>query len=308
MAADNDLAFFVLLARKGSFSAAALELGLSTPAVSKRLARLENRLGIRLMNRTTRRVSLTSEGEAYLEGARQILQEVEELEHRISHAGESPRGLLRINATFGFGREHVADVVSEFARLYPEVEVQLVLTDAPLNLVEEAYDLGIRFGTPPSSRLISRKILSNRRFLCAAPAYLERRGVPGRLSDLANHDCIILRQDNQTYDVWRLQRGQATESVKVQGRLSSNDGEIALKWVLEGHGVMLRSEWDIARHVRSGRLRIVLPKYAQVDADIHAVYPERHNVSAKVRVFIQFLSARIGGMGGMNVAKAERVA
>jgi len=294
MTKDNDLAFFILLARKGSFSAAALELGLSTPAVSKRLMKLENRLGIRLMHRTTRRVSLTSEGEAYLEGAKQIQGEIEELEQRISQAGENPKGLLRINATFGFGREHVARIVPEFRRLYPEVEVQLVLTDAPLNLVEEGYDLGIRFGAQPNSRLISRKILANRRFLCASPGYLERHGAPSRLSDLAHHECIILRQDNQSYDLWRLQRGQKTESVKVQGKLSSNDGEVALNWVLEGEGIMLRSEWDISRHIAAGRLRLVLPKYAQVDAEIYAVYPERNNVSAKVRAFIQFLSNRIG--------------
>jgi len=294
MTTDNDLAFFILLARKGSFSAAALELGLSTPAVSKRLMKLENRLGIRLMHRTTRRVSLTSEGEAYLEGAKQIQGEIEELEQRISQAGENPKGLLRINATFGFGREHVARIVPEFRRLHPEVEIQLVLTDAPLNLVEEGYDLGIRFGAPLNSRLISRKILANRRFLCASPSYLERHGAPSRLSDLAQHECIILRQDNQSYDVWRLQRGQKTESVKVQGRLSSNDGAVALNWVLEGEGIMLRSEWDISRHIAADRLRLVLPKYAQVDAEIYAVYPERNNVSAKVRAFIQFLSNRIG--------------
>lgn len=290
---DSDLAFFALLARKGSFSETALELGQTTSGVSKRLAKIENRLGVRLMNRTTRRISLTSEGETYLTHGRQILQEITNLEQILRKSGEQPRGLLRINATFGFGREYVAPIVSAFARLYPDISAQLVLTDTPINLVEEGYDFAIRFGSPPSSRLISSRLQQNRRYLCAAPSYLAAKGQPQRLSDLAEHECIVLRQDNQTYDVWRLQRGQTTESVKVQGRLSSNDGEIALRWAIEGHGIMLRSEWDIRRHVDAGRLAIVLPKYAQVDADIYGIYPERSNVSAKVRAFMEFTRARL---------------
>lgn len=293
MAIEQDLAFFVLLARKGSFTAAALELGLSPPAVSKRLARLEDRLGVRLLNRTTRTVSLTGDGEAFLDGAASILRGVEELEHRMSAAREQPRGLIRLNATFGFGREHIAAIVSRFCHDHPHVEIQLILSDAPLNLVEEGFDLGIRFGVPPSSRLIVRRLLRNRRFLCAAPAYLARCGVPAKLSDLMLHNCIVLRQDNDIYDVWRFQRGEVTESVKVHGNLSSNDGEVALSWVLDGHGIMLRSEWDIARHVTAGRLKLVLPEHAQLDADIHAVYPERHNLSPKVRAFVEFLSRHI---------------
>jgi LysR family transcriptional regulator, transcriptional activator for dmlA len=295
---DSDLAFFALLARKGSFSEAALELGLSTSGVSKRLAKIEDRLGVRLMNRTTRRVSLTSEGEAYYEHGKTILEAITGLEQMVRKAGERPQGLLRINATFGFGREYIAPIVSEFARLHPEISAQLVLTDTPINLVEEGYDLAIRFGSPPNSRLIGRRLLQNRRYLCAAPGYLERHGHPQRLEDLAEHECIVLRQDNQTYDVWRLQRNQKTESIKVQGRLSSNDGEIALRWVLEGHGIMLRSEWDIRRHLEAGRLAVVLPKYAQIDADIYGVYPERNNVSAKVRAFMDFVGEKLRPIAG----------
>jgi LysR family transcriptional regulator, transcriptional activator for dmlA len=292
MSADSDLSFFVLLARRESFTATALELGISASAVSRRLARLEDRLGVRLLNRTTRRVSLTGEGEAYFQAALRILAEIEQLEHGLSQARENPKGLLRINATFNFGRSYLAPTISEFARRYGDVEVQLALTDAPLNLVEEGFDLGIRFGAPPSSRLMVRLLLRNRRMLCAAPAYLERRGVPERLSDLARHNCIILRQEHDSYDIWRFDIGGETRSPKVQGNLSTNDGEIALGWVLDGHGIMLRSEWDIARHVRDGRLRVVLPRYMQA-AHIHAVYPERHNLSAKVRVFVEFLSGRL---------------
>lgn len=285
---DSDLAFFALLARKASFSETALELNLSTSGVSKRLAKIENRLGVRLMNRTTRRVSLTSEGETFLNESAAILEDIASLENRIRSAGEKPQGLLRINATFGFGREFIAPIVSQFAREYPDISAQLVLTDAPINLVEEGYDFAVRFGSPPNSRLISRRLHRNRRFLCAAPSYLEKYGRPQRLHDLTDHECIVLRQHNQIYDVWRLQRGQLTESIKVKGRLSSNDGEIALQWVIDGHGIMLRSEWDIVRLIREGKLELVLPRYAQVDADIYGVYPERNNVSAKVRAFMEF--------------------
>lgn len=295
MANDSDLGFFVLLARKGNLSAAALELNLSPPAVSKRLAKLEDRLGVRLMNRTTRRISLTSEGEAYFQSAERIMREIEDLEQRVSTARDTPTGLLRVNATFGFGREHLAPVVSKFAHLYPDVEVQLVLSDAPLNMVEEGIDLAIRFGGLPNSRLRARKLQRNRRFMCASPEYLARHGVPRHLSDLADHNCIILRQDHDSYDLWKLQRGQRFETVRVHGTLSSNDGEIALRWVLDGHGIMLRSEWDISRHVDAGRLALVMPQYAQIDADIYAVYPERHNVSAKVRIFIDYLHNQLRG-------------
>lgn len=307
---DSDLAFFALLARKASLSEAALELGQSTSGVSKRLARIENRLGVRLMNRTTRRVSLTSEGETYLSRGAAILEEIAALEQVVRKSGERPQGLLRVNASFGFGREYIAPIVSDFARLYPDISAQLVLTDTPINLVEEGYDVAIRFGTPPSSRLVGRRLQQNRRYLCAAPGYLEARGRPQRLRDLGDHECIVLRQDTQTHDVWRLQRGQATDSVKVQGRLSSNDGEVALRWVLEGHGIMLRSEWDIRRHVQAGLLEIVLPKYAQVDADIYGVYAQRSNLSAKVRAFMDFTAARLreiarGGATGNIRGPAE---
>lgn len=295
--AESDLAFFVLLARRESFSDTARELGVSPSAVSRRLARIEDRLGVRLLNRTTRRVSLTGEGEAYFGEAVRILGQIEALEHGLTSARDTPAGLLRINATLGFSRTYLAPAVSAFRRKYPEVEIQLVLTDAPLNLVEEGLDLGIRFGLPPASRMVTRLLQRNRRFLCAAPAYLDRHGTPRAPADLQRHACIVLRQDHDAYDVWRFdEAGGEMPSAKVAGGLSTNDGEIALGWVLDGHGIMLRSEWDIARHVREGRLRVVLPAYRQT-ANISAVYPERHNLSAKVRVFVDHLASEMRDAG-----------
>ncbi|RAI02272.1 LysR family transcriptional regulator [Acuticoccus sediminis] len=289
--ATSDLAFFVLLARRESFSATARELGVSASAVSRRLVRLEDRLGVRLLHRTTRRVRLTGEGEAYFGEASRILGEIEALEHSLSQARDTPSGLLRINATLGFGRAYLAPAISNFRRLYPEVEIQLVLTDAPLNIVDEGFDLGIRFGSPPASRMITRLLQRNRRFLCAAPSYLAERGTPETLAELQRHNCIVLRQDHDAYDVWRFDEIDGeVPSAKVAGTLSTNDGEIALGWVLDGQGIMLRSEWDIARHVREGGLCIVLPEYMQT-ANIAAVYPERHNLSAKVRVFLDYIGS-----------------
>lgn len=290
MSSESDMAFFALLARSESFSDAALELGISGSAVSRRLARLEERLGARLINRTTRRASLTSEGEAYLTAARRILSQIKAVEETIAGSRQRPRGLLRINATFQFGREFVAPAIGTFCHLYPEVEAQLVLSDTPKNLVEEGFDIGIRFGLPPSSQLIARLLLRNRRFMVAAPEYLARRGVPQRLSDLASHDCIIIRQEDEAYDVWRFRDG--AETVRVSGPLSSNDGEIARNWTLAGLGIMHRSEWDVNRHIASGRLVKVLPRLHS-EAHVYAVHAERSDLSAKVGGFVECLATHL---------------
>lgn len=290
---ESDLAFFVRLARRGSFVDTAREIGITASAVSRRLARLEERLGVRLMNRTTRRVGLTGEGEAYFDKAIRLLGEIEELENGLRAGRENPSGLLRINATFGFSRGYIAPTVSEFCAAHPGVEVQLVVSDAPLNLIEQGFDLNIRFGDPPSSNMIRRLLQRNRRFMCAAPAYLARHGMPQSLKDLSRHDCIVLRQEHDIYDIWRFDdQRQLGPSARVNGPLSTNDGEIAREWMLGGRGIMLRSEWDIAHHVREGRLRVVLPEYFQT-ANISAIYPERHHLAAKVRVFVDLLAERI---------------
>lgn len=289
MTGETDMRFFTVVAQRSNLSEAALELGLTASAVSRRLARMEDRLGVRLVNRTTRRVSLTSEGEAYLAASIDIINRIAAAEEAIVSARGDPQGLLRINATFQFGREHVAPAVSEFVHRHPGVEAQLVLTDAPLNIIEEGFDLQIRFGEPTATRHVMGLLLRNRRVLVASPEYLRRHGTPKRLSDLAQHSCIVLRQEHAAYDIWRF---GTDDSVRVAGGLSTNDGEIAVSWVLNGHGIMLRSEWDVASHVRAGRLVVVLPRH-YMRADVMAVYPERLNLSAKVRLFVELLRERI---------------
>jgi len=287
--APSEMAFFSLLVRSGSFSAAARELDITTPAVSKRLAQMEARLGVQLLNRTTRRIGLTPEGEVYLEHARRILADIGDMEQLVSNSVAAPKGLLRVNATLGFGRSHIAPLISDFAKRYPEVQVQLQLTVNPPPLTEDAFDVCIRFGEPPDVRMIARRIATNRRLICAAPAYLARQGTPLAPNELAHHNCICIRQGDEAYGIWHLTCGQRAETVKVRGTLSTNDGEIAVNWALAGHGLIMRAEWDIAKYLDSGRLRQVLANWQTPGADIHAVYPQRLQTAARVRAFVEFV-------------------
>ena len=292
MDALSDLAFFSLVVKHGNLSATARELGLTPPAISTRLAKLEQRLGVRLLNRTTRRVSVTQEGELYLaEGAR-ILADLQALERSVSSARAQPQGLLRLNATFGFGRAHIVPAVSDFCRQFPDVEVQMRLTDRPLNLIEEGFDVAVRFGDLPDARLTARRIASNRRLLCASPRYLEIHGEPRAPGDLQRHRCIVVRENDVAYGTWRLESGARAETVKVRGPVSSNDGQSALEWALDGHGIVMRSEWETAAHLRAGRLQEVLTDWRTPPADIYALYPERLNLPAKTLAFVDFLSRR----------------
>lgn len=290
-----DLAFFVVLAKLASLSGTARELGLTPPAVTKRLTMLEQRLGVRLVNRTTRRFSLTSEGESYLAQATKILDSIRDMEESVSSGRAAPKGLLRVNATPGFGRTRIAPLVSRFAHDHPDVEVELQLTDRPISLVEEAYDLAIRFGELPDTRLSARKLMSNKRFLCASPAYLKKAGAPLTPEELHRHRCILHRQNDDVYGTWRLEKGKKIELVKVRGAVSSNDGDVVMNWALEGHGIVQRSEWDAAKYLASGRLKEVMPGYTLPPANLYVYYLSRRNLPAKVRSFVDFLVAEFKG-------------
>jgi len=301
----SDLAFFTLLMKQGNMAAAAQEMGVTPPSVSKRLAALEARLGVRLLHRTTRRISLTPEGETYLtEGAR-VLNDLEALERTVAGAKATPRGLLKVNTTLGFGRRYIAPLVSKFARTYPDVEIQLQLTDRPVNLVEQGFDAAIRFGELPDARLTARKLAKNRRLLCAAPSYLRRAGEPATPRELQQHQCLFLRESEEPFGTWHLRSGSRHETVKVRGPLSSNDGDCAMSWALDGHGILMRSEWDAAPYLRSGRLRQVLESWTLPPADIYLVFPTKANLSAKTRAFVdfmleQFKNRRETGAGNAN--------
>lgn len=301
----SELEFFVLVAKLGTLSGAARELDLTPPAATKRLAQMESRLGVRLINRTTRSISLTTEGETYLSYATRILADLQEMQNVVSSSGAEPRGLLRVNATLGFGRTTIAPLVSEFAKRYTHVEVQLEVTDRPVDLVDSGIDLAIRFGALPDRRLSARRIMSNRRFICASPGYLERFGTPQTLADLTHHRCIIHRQNDSAYGVWRFEHNDHHETVKVDGALSSNDGDIVLGWALDGHGILIRSEWDLAKYVESGRLRILLPEYRLPSADLFVYYSQRKNQTARARAFIDFLTEKLKATGIKKRPKAD---
>lgn len=291
----EELACFCAIAGAGSLSAAARELNVSTAAVSKRLSAMERRLGVALLVRSTRRIGLTPEGELYLRQARRILADLHDLEETVTGSRGTPAGLLRVNATLGFGRSHVAPVLSRFARRHPQVEVRLQLSVDPPPLTDDAYDVCIRFGEPPDARVIARRLAANRRLLVASSAYLARRGTPRHPRDLLHHNCIGIRQGDEGYALWRLTgtRGsdRRTSAIKTRGTLATNDGEIAVSWALDGHGIVLRAEWDIQRYLGSGRLVQVLADYRTPPADIYAVHPQRHQTSTRVRAFVDFVAA-----------------
>ncbi|MDM0020856.1 LysR family transcriptional regulator [Variovorax saccharolyticus] len=289
--ASAEMQFFSLVVRSGSLAAAARELGVTAPVVSRRLGQLEARLGVTLLNRTTRRIGLTTEGELYLTSARRILADIDDVERELTRSTTKPTGLLRINATLGFGRNQIAPLVSRFCKAHPQVQAQLQLSVNAPPLTDDSFDVCIRFGEPPDARVVARLLAPNRRLLCASPSYLARRGTPKSPRELATHDCISIRHGEDAYGVWRLRSGRREEIVKVHGAMSTNDGDIAVNWALDGHGILLRADWDVAKHLRSGRLRQVMENYETPPADVYAVYPHRHQFAGRVRAFVEFAAA-----------------
>lgn len=295
-----DLGFFSTLISSGSLGAAARELGVTTAAVSKHLAQMESRLGLVLVNRTTRRMSLTHEGEIYLDHARRILGEIDDLEHMLWGSTKAPQGLLRVNATLGFGRSHIAPLIAEYVKQFPQVDIQLQLSVNPPPITDDAYDVCFRFGHPPDSRSIARLIAPNKRILVASPTYIKEYGEPKSPSELIKHNCIGIRQGDEGYGLWRFSSGKGksknefTDSAKVRGNLTTNDGGIAVNWALDGRGIVLRAEWDVTQHLKSGRLIQVMKNFETPDADIYAVYAERHKTSVRVKTLIDFAIASFG--------------
>lgn len=295
----KDLGFFVVLSQAGSMTAAARELGLSNAAVTRRLHQMEERLGIALVRRTTRRMSLTPEGEVYLAHAKKILAAMDDLEGQLWGHQQGPQGLLRINATLGFGRSHIAPLLSRFAQQYPRIDIQLQLSVNPPPSADDAYDVCFRFGNPPDSRSVAKFIAHNRRIVVAAPRYLQQQGEPRTPAELERHNCIGIRQGDEAYGLWRFTstvgKGKSAreqlDSIKVRGNLTTNDGGIAVQWALDGHGILLRAQWDVDRYVQSGQLVQLLAPYKSPDADIYAIYPQHLKTSQRVRALLDFVQA-----------------
>jgi LysR family transcriptional activator of dmlA len=286
----EDLRLFCVVVRKQSFSASALELGVSNALVSKRIALLEKTLQVRLLHRTTRSVSLTDHGNVVHLWAQRIIEDVDQLGEAISRTGATPRGLLRLCTSSGFGRNRVAPAISALALAYPELELQLELLDRPVDLISEGFHLDIRVGQVQEPHLIARRIAANARVLCASPLYLERHGMPRQLRDLPEHQCIVIRERDQDFGRWKLTGPHGSETVRVKGALSTNNGELVHQWAIDGHGIILRSVWDVGPSIADGRLTRVLPEYSQ-EADVWAIYPTRLETTANVRVCVQFLES-----------------
>jgi LysR family transcriptional activator of dmlA len=284
----EDLKVFLTVVRKNGFASAAQALGYSPAYISKRISVLEATLATRLLHRTTRRIALTDNGERVRVWAEKLLGDFEAFVGEIAQARHQPSGSLHICSSFGFGRNHVAPAIGKLSQAYPRLDIRLDVFDRVVDIVGEGFDLEIRVGDDLPDQHLGRKLASNRRVLCASPDYLQRRGIPRSLEDLAAHDCLVLKERNNAFGLWTLTRDGEEETVRVGGPLSSNSGEIVLEWALSGGGILLRSMWDVKPLLEQGRLVQVLPDYSE-SANVWAVYPTRLSQSAKLRVCVEFL-------------------
>jgi LysR family transcriptional regulator, transcriptional activator for dmlA len=299
---NEDLRVFVAVVRKGGFAAAAAEIGMSPAYVSKRIGILEAALGVKLFQRTTRRVLLTDDGARVHARAQGILDGVDELLDDVAAGRREPRGRLRICSSFGFGRNVVAPAIARLAASYPALQIRFEVFDRLVDTVAEGFDLDVRIGDEIAPHLVARKLMPNHRILCAAPSYLARRGTPALLRDLAGHDCLPIKERDHPLGIWRLHGRNGVETVKVAGPLSTNHGEIALRWAVEGAGIVLRSRWDAQAWIDAGSLVQVLPEYTQ-EANVWAVYPRRLAGSGKLRVCIEFLQRHLPDATGSYSAR-----
>jgi len=291
--AFQEMAVFSKVVAAGSLSAAARELGLSPALISRRLAGLEARLGVRLINRTTRSLRLTDEGAGYYDTCTRVLAEIEEADAAVSAGRVEPQGAIKVAMPASFGHRHVAPLIPEFASRYPQVRLALSLSDRNVNVIEEGFDLAIRIAHLADSSLAARRLAPNRRVVCASPAYLERHGTPLTPQDLVQHNCLTANDFVMSWD-YKEPDGRAG-SVRVSGRYACDNWEVLREWALAGMGVALKSTWDVHRHLEDGSLVSVCPGYTfGSDVAIYAVYPHRRFLPAKTRVFIEFLAASFG--------------
>lgn len=282
---------FSAVVASGSFTAAAARLGISKALTSKYVGQLEERLGVRLLNRTTRQLNVTEAGEAYYLRCRRLLEEFDELEGAIKHQQQAPQGRLVVAAPATFGEMYLTPAVAEYLEEQHRVSVELVLADRFVNIVEEGFDLAVRIGALADSSLIARRLAPARIVACAAPAYLERNGAPAHPQDLRSHSCVIdtnFRSANQ----WPFQRNGQHFNVKVEGRFRVNNARAAREMILAGHGIGLCPTYVVGAALRDGRLRLVLGDFDIFELGVYAVYPHYRHLAAKVRSFVEFLAQR----------------
>jgi DNA-binding transcriptional LysR family regulator len=287
-----DLRFFVTITESGSLAEAARRLDVSPSAVSQRLRQLELRLGMQLAHRSTRRFSLTEEGELFHAGAVTLLADLDALVDTLRERSGEVAGTLHVGGPLGFGRHHLAPAIADFHSLHPKLMVSLTLSDVVSAADANRYDLIVHIGALRDSSMVAYPIAPNARLLCASPRYLARRPAPREPQELAAHDCIVLRENHEDVTLWRLRRKRSEVAVRVPALLSCNDGEVARQWALQGKGVVMRSEWDVAGSLAAGKLVRLLPDWSLPDADVVALVASRAGLSARVKLFLAFLQER----------------
>ncbi|MEL7450325.1 MAG: LysR family transcriptional regulator [Pseudomonadota bacterium] len=284
---------FVSVVGEGSFSAAARKLDMSPQLVSKYVAQLEERLGVRLLNRSTRRLSITEAGEACVERSRQLLADIEEMRSVVGDLTARPRGKLRINAPMSFGITHLTPAITAYQSAYPDVGVELDLNDRTVDVISEGYDLAIRITNLPDSSLVARRLAPTRLALCASPAYLARHGTPTDPEALANHNCLPYSYA-ATGSSWQLMRGDERRTVAANGSFRANNGDALKAAALGGLGITVQPTFIVGEELREGRLARVLPEWKVPELSVYAVYAHRQYLSAKVRTFVDHLGEFFG--------------
>lgn len=288
MLTSDDLAFFSILAGAKSLAEAARTLNVTAPAVTQRLRALEERAGVRLIDRSGRRLSLTEEGSLVASHGKTVTDAIDTLSEALADRRGAVSGHLRVAAPHGFGRVHVAPVLDMFAREHPNTTVMLELSDHPAALLVDSYDVVVHIGASGRMDDIVTTLAPNRRTLCASPDYIDNAPSIGSPRDLAAHRCLAIRENDEDVTLWRF-NGPRQETVRVNPVLSSNDGSVIREWALAGQGVVIRSEWDVAHDIAAGRLREVLPEWTIAPADVVALLGSRHGRSARTTTFLKML-------------------
>jgi DNA-binding transcriptional LysR family regulator len=285
----SEMAAFVRVVDSKGFSAAAPSLGLTPSAVSKLVTRLERRLGVRLLQRTTRALHLTEDGEVFYAAAQRIVAEIETLENQIAGQSGNPHGVLRVTTSLAFSSHQLTPVLPEFLTRHPLIELDLLPTDRVIDMVEEGVDIAIRIGRLADTSFMARKIGEDKRLICAAPAYLARHGTPRRPADLARHNCIVSRE-RAYLNRWPFRIDGQVSEIEVAGRIAVNEGEMQMQLALQGIGIVRLTRLTMARAIRDGALVRLLDDYsADEPVGIHAVYPHRRHLAPKVPAFVNFL-------------------
>ena len=287
-----DLRFLLTIRASENLLAAARTLGLTPSAVTQRLQQIERRLDVRLVDRSARRLRLTEEGELLCARGAVLIEQFDALLDDLHARRGGMVGTLKINAPLGFGRRYVAPAAAHFQELHPEVDIALTLSDEPLTEVADRFDVVVHIGELRLSNLIGYAVAPNARWACASPAFVKRHGMPATPEALAALPCIALRENNEDVTLWHFSKGRTTRSVRVPSRLSCNDGDVIRRWALEGRGVIVRSEWDVADDVARGTLVRLLPAWKLPDANVIALTHQRTGLPMRTTMFMRHLQAR----------------